>query len=237
MKLGPLVPDEKYAEVLDALRGRKWCIYRPRGNAGDCMIAEGTHQLCQRHGITLCGAAECNGWIISGGGYLTGLWGEEPKVAKIISKALAQKFPVVILPHTLLHPPIILQKAKVFVREKASQDQCPGSVLGPDMSFAVAVSLKLEDPTRGEGVFLRDDQESIMPPPHNDPMGVTDWDWQEYIQLAARHQSIVTDRLHFAIASLYAGRETTLLPNSFHKNRSMWETWLKDLGCKWKETV
>lgn len=237
MQIGPLLLDDKYAEVVAALQGHNWCIYRPRGNAGDCMIAEGTQQLCQRHNIRLCDAKDCDGWIISGGGYLTGMWGEESKVTAVITKAVAKKQPVVILPHTLLKPPAILQKAKVFVRERASLGQCPGSVLGPDMSFALTVKLKLETPTRGEGVFLRDDAESIMPPPHQDPMEVTNWDWQEYIQLAARHTSIVTDRLHFAIASIFAGRETTLLPNSYHKNRSMWETWLKDMGCKWKETV
>jgi exopolysaccharide biosynthesis predicted pyruvyltransferase EpsI len=53
----------------------------------------------------------------------------------------------------------------------------------------------------------------------------------EYLHLAARYESIVTDRLHFAICGLLLGRQVVLLPNSYHKNRSMYETWLRDLGC------
>jgi exopolysaccharide biosynthesis predicted pyruvyltransferase EpsI len=55
--------------------------------------------------------------------------------------------------------------------------------------------------------------------------------------LAARYRRIITDRLHCAIAGLHAGREVTLLPNNTHKNRSMHETWLADLGCRFAESV
>ena len=54
----------------------------------------------------------------------------------------------------------------------------------------------------------------------------------EYLALAARHRRIVTDRLHFAIAGLHAGRDVTLVANDYHKNQSMHETWLASLGCR-----
>jgi hypothetical protein len=50
-------------------------------------------------------------------------------------------------------------------------------------------------------------------------------------------EHIVTDRLHFAIAGLMTGRDVSLLPNGYHKNRSMYETWLEDLGCHWLESA
>ena len=59
----------------------------------------------------------------------------------------------------------------------------------------------------------------------------------ETLALAARYQRIITDRLHFAIAGLHVGREVTLLPNNYHKNRSMHETWLAGLGCRFAESV
>jgi exopolysaccharide biosynthesis predicted pyruvyltransferase EpsI len=59
----------------------------------------------------------------------------------------------------------------------------------------------------------------------------------DYLTLAARHRRIITDRLHFAIAGLHAGRDVTLLANDYHKNRSMHETWLADLGCRFATTL
>jgi exopolysaccharide biosynthesis predicted pyruvyltransferase EpsI len=55
--------------------------------------------------------------------------------------------------------------------------------------------------------------------------------------LATQYKRIITDRLHFAISGLILGRETTILPNSYHKNRSMYETWLRDLGCNFAENL
>ena len=53
--------------------------------------------------------------------------------------------------------------------------------------------------------------------------------------LAADHRRIVTDRLHFAVAGLHAGRDVTLVANAYHKNRSMHETWLAGLGCRFAD--
>jgi exopolysaccharide biosynthesis predicted pyruvyltransferase EpsI len=47
----------------------------------------------------------------------------------------------------------------------------------------------------------------------------------------------VTDRLHFAIAGLHAGREVTLVANDYHKNRAMHETWLSHFGCRFAPCV
>lgn len=41
---------------------------------------------------------------------------------------------------------------------------------------------------------------------------------------------VVTDRLHAALLGWMLGREVVMLPNAYHKNRSVYETWFKDVG-------
>jgi exopolysaccharide biosynthesis predicted pyruvyltransferase EpsI len=41
--------------------------------------------------------------------------------------------------------------------------------------------------------------------------------------------------LHFAIVGLAYGRDVYIAPGAYHKNRSMYDTWLSELGCKWIE--
>ncbi len=67
---------------------------------------------------------------------------------------------------------------------------------------------------------------------HVDPPGdCTSFDG--WISLHARARSIVTDRLHSAIVGAILGKPTTLLPGSYHKNRSIWEYSLRDRGVVW----
>ena len=58
----------------------------------------------------------------------------------------------------------------------------------------------------------------------------------EYFELASKFKHVVTDRLHFCLAALLLGREATLLPNSYFKNRAFFETWLQDL-CGWRDDL
>jgi hypothetical protein len=69
-----------------------------------------------------------------------------------------------------------------------------------------------------------------------DPIEMVGPDPVDYVRAAACYANIYTDRLHFAISGLLAGRSVTLLGNSYHKNRSMWETWLRRAGCGWGDT-
>jgi exopolysaccharide biosynthesis predicted pyruvyltransferase EpsI len=54
--------------------------------------------------------------------------------------------------------------------------------------------------------------------------------------MAAMHRRIHTDRLHFAVAGLMVGTEVVLYPNSYHKNREVYDLSLKRLGCKFSES-
>lgn len=56
------------------------------------------------------------------------------------------------------------------------------------------------------------------------------------LALLSPYKTIITDRLHVATGAMLLRKTTVLMPNFYHKNKSMYETWLKDLGCLWLET-
>lgn len=143
---------------------------------------------------------------------------------------LALGLPVTIFPQSFTSPEPRPYR-RVYVRERASLEHCPRGILAPDLALGLQHA-GCRPPTRGLGVFLRRDPERAAGLRwfSRDPVRLCRTP-QEYLDLAASYERIVTDRLHFAICGLLAGRETTLLPNDYHKNRSMHETWLKPLGC------
>lgn len=63
------------------------------------------------------------------------------------------------------------------------------------------------------------------------------WHFQHWIDVHASASKIFTDRLHSAIAGHIFGIPVTLFPNSYHKNRSVWEYSLKAKGVKWPESA
>jgi exopolysaccharide biosynthesis predicted pyruvyltransferase EpsI len=101
------------------------------------------------------------------------------------------------------------------------------------MSFAIKLDEIKRIGTKC-GMLMRKDKESIYSGKQIDPAGLAK-DWKEYLSLASTYAKIGTDRLHFAIAGLMTGADVTLYPNIYHKNKSMWMTWLKNMGCKWSE--
>ena len=149
------------------------------------------------------------------------------------TQALATGLPVVILPQSFTSPehrPF----ATVFVRERGSLALRPDGVLAPDLALGLATAEPprpsrdprgVSSPRSGTGRASK----PLAGPRSRSGSSATPF---AYLALAARYRRIVTDRLHFAIAGLHAGREVTLVANDYHKNRSMHETWLADLGCR-----
>ena len=58
-----------------------------------------------------------------------------------------------------------------------------------------------------------------------------------WVQLHADARQIVTNRLHSSICGSVLGIPTTLLPNSYFKNRAVWEHSLKERGVQWEESI
>ncbi len=59
--------------------------------------------------------------------------------------------------------------------------------------------------------------------------------FDEWFLLHARAKEIVTNRLHSSILGSILGKRTTLMPNSYHKNRSVWEFSLASRNVRWRE--
>ena len=60
---------------------------------------------------------------------------------------------------------------------------------------------------------------------------------EDYLRIEASYRVIHTDRLHFAIAAIIAGRQTHLYANSHFKNEAIYHLWLRGRGCRWAGRV
>jgi hypothetical protein len=231
---------DAFAAVLAPLEGRRVGYVRPEGNVGDRLIEVAMIQLFAAHGIRwrlwrpdVPGDAEGLDLLAFGGGGNMGT--RYPGNHALRGRALATGLPLIILPQSftaLEDRPF----AAVFVRERASLALRPDGVLAPDLALGLATPAPRR-PDRRLGIFLRRDQERAGRKPllTRDPVRLCR-DPLEYLALAARYERIVTDRLHFAIAGLHAGRDVTLVANDYHKNASMHATWLAAFGCRFAAT-
>ncbi|MFV0445602.1 MAG: iron-sulfur cluster assembly scaffold protein, partial [Planctomycetaceae bacterium] len=169
-----------------------------------------------------------------GGGNMGSRYMRELEVRRrAVQDAVARGIPIVVLPQSWMSPepgPF----ARAYVRERASLQHCPNGILAPDLALGYDYEPRSTGPTKERGLFLRRDSERRVSfqVGEQDPARMCRTP-AKYLALASRYSHIITDRLHFAICGLLNRRRVTLLPNSYHKNRSLWETWLADLGCEW----
>jgi hypothetical protein len=238
-----LLTPEQYDFIPRVFEGHTVGIEFMRGlaNPGDEMIQVATRQVFEFFDIPLVdyygNERECT-IIAWGGGGNMGCKHPDPVPGCIaLRRELLSKsrgLPIVILPQswsTVDEFPADIR----FCRERISLLYAPpGAQLAPDMGLAYRFDGCIPDPSEQVGICFREDWESIHPPQEGNvnptPACVTP---DEYILLASQFEAIHTDILHFAVAGLIAGRDVTLYPNIYHKNQSMWETWLHDFGCKW----
>ena len=218
------------------------------GNIGDHMIHAATRELFTAFNISYrdISPAELDSGVaitpvdtivISGGGNMGSFW---PVPLQQRKQALKMGVPVIIFPQSFTRNDEATECYKrVFVREKTSQSYHRDFILAPDTALALTKPERLPNTRFETGLFLREDLERASPQHAlslGDPIQMAVC-IKDYLALTALFEHIITDRLHFAIAGLITGRQVTLLPNSYHKNRAMYETWLRDLGCHWLETA
>jgi hypothetical protein len=234
-----LLPLEAFAEVFGPMRGKRIGFVRPWGNVGDELIHAATFQMLDAFGIEWMiidpsRPAEVDEIIFGGGGNMGTLYRNNWELR---GKILALQRPITILPQSFSSPEG-RPYARVYVRERASLAFCPRGVVAPDLALGLLYECGKTEPKAKTGVFLRRDRErlSAFTWRRRDPIRLCRTP-QAYIDLAAGFEHVVTDRLHFAICALIAGRKATLLANSYHKNRSMHETWLAALGCEFAHSV
>lgn len=234
-----LLEPQAFEHVFAPMAGLRVGFIRPNGNVGDALIELAMTQLLREFGVhwrVVDPSRPCprsiDLLVFGGGGNMGTLY---PDSYAIRTKALALGPPLVILPQSFATTePRPFER--VYVRDRVSLDYCARGILAPDLALGLAWP-KPPAPTHDLGVMLRRDRERRGWKPWfaSDPVKLCN-EPAAYLALAARYRRIVTDRLHFAIAGLHAGRDVVLLANSYHKNASMHATWLAALGCRFAAT-
>ena len=232
---GRLLPLDAFAHVFEPLQGKRIGFVRPRGNVGDSLIEWATRQLFEAFGIPwrrfdpdAQDPGEFDELAFGGGGNMGTRYIDNWNLR---GRLLELGLPLTILPQSFTSAEDRPYQ-RVHVRERTSLGFCPTGILSPELALGLNPP-PCPAPTRRVGVFLRRDSERVAGISlfRQDPVRLCQTP-QEYLALAARYERIVTDRLHFAISGLIVGRDTTLIANNYHKNASMYETWLRDLGCR-----
>lgn len=233
-----LLPLDAFAPIFEPLQGRRVGLVTPYGNVGDTLIGLATEQLLDEFKIDWGKWDEAHPnnesfdeLLFGGGGNMGTRYRNNWELR---NRVFETGLPVTILPQSFNSEELRSYK-KVWVRETVSKQYCPDSELAPDLALGLKLPLP-PPPKRRLGIFLRKDRERSagLPWLRRDPAKMCDLP-SEYFNLAATYNRIITDRLHFAICGLLAGREVTLLPNDYHKNRAMHQTWLRSLGCQFAE--
>ena len=247
----PLVPASEYNPIFEPLSGKKIGFVALDGNVGDRLADLAAEKLLIHFNIDYYfvpeqqltdGSAqkEYDELLIAGGGNMGTLY---PICYETRMAALETGLPVTVLPQSFTNDQEDLSGYKqVYVREKASYDlvKVGGNVtLAPELALGLPDPYVMQPPMFEFGLFLRIDVESVF---EDRKLSIVDPVFNNltparYLSFASMFSEIVTDRLHFAIAGLIMGRKVTLLPNAYHKNRSIYDTWLSKLGCHWKEDV
>jgi hypothetical protein len=223
---------DSFEPIFEPLLGRRVGYVPTSGGVGDLLVEMAALQLFAHFGVdyhveTLGGECEADLLVLAGGGpgplCPEGLDGQLAELAAMI--------PVTLLPRSLAGPTGIRLR-RCHVRERWSLTWEPAGIVMPDLILGLEVAAPREA-AKAEGLWLRCDEDGLFA-----GHGLGDPDLVcgtavEYLALAARFRSVITDRAEFALAALVQGREATLLPSASPFNRSLFETWLGDLGCRW----
>jgi hypothetical protein len=234
----PLLGPDAFDHVMTPLVGRRVGYVQPVGHVGDALIELAMTQLFAEFGVRwlpvdLDGPGAVDVIVFGGGG---SMGRRSVQNHAIRTRALSLGLPVVILPQSFTDREDRPFET-VFVREQASLALRTDGILAPDLTLGLAWPA-VGPPVQDLGILMRRDHErrGRLLRLARDPAALCNTP-AETLALASRYRRIITDRLHFAIAGLHAGRQVTLLPNNYHKNRSMHETWLASFGCHFAESV
>lgn len=179
-------------------------------------------------------------------------------------KALAADSPITILGPSSVHPDHVFLRAQlardlegsparrvaVFARERVSYEALamsfPGIELHLDHDTALDLGRDDLDGPRLPREFvlhvIREDGESSRIR-HRDLLSLSldparfCRSFDQWLVLHRSAKRIVTNRLHSAIAGAVLGKPTVLLPNSYHKNRSVWQQSLRERGVDWSDEL
>lgn len=241
-----LLPLSAFDEIFLPLKGSTVMVTEGCGvNPGDLLIYRATEQMLNEHGIAWKKlpveqmSGQVDHVLLFGGGNLQSPYKNECTIRnKLVIRARQLGIPTTLLPQSTFQE-VSMQGCvadRAFVRERESLKLYPGAMLAPDLVLG-AVFGDPPAPSEPVGHVFRNDLEGLarksnygyrLPP---DPVRVSNV--SVYLKMCASYEAIYTDRLHVAITGLALGRKVTLVQNAYHKNKSMYDTWLQRLGCEW----
>ncbi len=231
-------------KFLEKYRDKTIDFYRFPGNYGDSLIWHGTKKLMNELNISenyveIDSPKSNDVLFIDGGGNFVDYYSD---VRDFLTKKHGLYKEIVVLPHTIFGDKQInilnnlLADITVFCREKVSfnfvkQNFLKGSVyLWHDCAFYNNFS-KSPD---GKGILnaFRKDKESMLnyvPNANSDLSynGYATKPLDELINSLKQYEEINTDRLHIAICATLLGKKVNLFPNSYYKNKAVFDYSLK----------
>ena len=245
--------DDPLLKFFATLAGKKVHFFPHSGNAGDGLIMHATFELFKKFGISAEAhrqdvVAPGGIVLIGGGGNL--IEGSYNDVAELV-RAHQHADQVVVLPQSIIGFADILARTfenlTVFCREKVSYDLALSNGAHPER-LHLAQDMALYLPTdhfssffqEGERTLyaLRVDSESGGALPltaENFDLSLSwngdIWTSPEFCEYAVKamasfiapYKTVVTDRLHITILSAFLGKRVFMLPNSYFKNRAVFE--------------
>ena len=232
---------------LESYKNQPVDFFRFPGNYGDSLIWHGTKILLSllnisEHYVGISSTNSNNILLIDGGGNLVDYYSD---IRDFLIKKTALYDEIIILPHTIFGEKQIKvlnnisSKLTVFCREKVSAKFLENKLthgkvyLWHDCAFYN----KFPPVPSGKGILnvFRLDKESIL---RTLPESNTDLSYSGYatkplnelIDILQKYEQINTDRLHIAIGATLLGKQVRLFPNSYYKNRAVFDYSLKEFS-------
>lgn len=206
-------------------------FYPNPGNWGDSLINAGTREFFRRSGIGFRererGELETAGGdsgekvaVVGGGGGWCRNWGSTPTFLSEVSAKYRQ---VILLPTSFERDfaNLDLDNVVYFSRDRGATPD--GALFCPDMAFCYPFERPLSTIER-RVYFMRTDKErsseSRIPIGNSDIslLGDATVEASGFVELASRFTTVVTDRLHVALAAAMSEREVFLLEGNYGKN-------------------
>jgi exopolysaccharide biosynthesis predicted pyruvyltransferase EpsI len=225
---------------LEKYRGKSIDFYRFPGNYGDSLIWHGTKIILKELNITEnyveINSSKSNAVLfIDGGGNFVDYYSD---VRDFLTEKPNLYEEVVILPHTIFGDKQIeilnnlSGNIAVFCREKVSFEFLKEKFINGEVYLwhDCAFYNEFQKTTIGQGILnaFRKDKESVIekePELNHDISynGYATKPLNEFVNCLNEYEEINTDRLHVAICGTLLGKKVNLYPNSYYKNKAVFE--------------
>lgn len=229
---------------LEIYKNQSVDFFRFPGNYGDSLIWHGTKILLSSLNILeqyvdISSQKYNNVLFIDGGGNLVDYYSD---VRDFLIKKSSLYDEIIILPHTIFGEKQIQvlnnisSKLTVFCREKISAKFLEDNLIhaGVYLWHDCAFYNKFYPVSSGRDILnaFRSDKESILKilPESNIDLsynGYATKPLNELINVLQKYEQINTDRLHIAIGAALLGKQARLFPNSYYKNKAVFDYSLK----------